>query len=263
MLLAIESGRPILNIGTGTGSALSCRGSEFSRIAIFHGYQQNMTLDRNGDQRTLPPLPDGYQEAEVRSLNETDVERDVALTQRMVAGENAAWVEFVSQFDSLIFSRIQATWREVGFTFLSPEVAAEISSEVFSVLLNNEMKSLKGYSGRSRLSTWLSVVVRRTTLRYLQVIRKRQRDSEIHEHADPRDEQRQLQESSDDRLDILRVARKKLSPEDQQVLQLFYEKDQSYQQIADELKISVNAIGPKLDRARRRLRLKTEEINSM
>ncbi len=263
MLLGIELRQSILEIGTGTGNALSWRGSGFRFIAIFHGFQQNMTLDRNGDQRTLPPLPDGHQEAEVGLLNETDVQRDVALAQRMVAGENAAWVEFVSQFDSLIFSRIQATWREVGFTFLSPEVAAEISSEVFSGLLNNEMKSLRGYSGRSRLSTWLSVVVRRTTLRYLQVIHKQQVGSELQEHADPRDEQRQLQESSDDRLDTLRVARKKLSLEDQQVLKLFYENGKSYQQIADELEISVNAIGPKLDRARRRLRLKTEEINSM
>jgi RNA polymerase sigma factor (sigma-70 family) len=222
-----------------------------------------MTLERNGDQRTLPPLPGEIQEAEVRLMGDGEVQRNVALTQRMVAGENTAWIEFVTQFDSLIFSRIQATWREVGLTFLSPEVAAEISSEVFAGLLNNEMKSLKGYSGRSRLSTWLSVVVRRATLRYLNAIRKRQGERELEDQADPRNEQRELQTCSDDRLDTLRVARKKLSPEDQQVLHLFYEKDNSYQQIADELKISVNAIGPKLDRARRRLRIKTDEINSM
>ena len=186
----------------------------------------------------------------------------MALAQRMVAGENSAWVEFVSQFDSLIFARIQATWREVGLTFLSTEVAAEISSEVIAGLLNNDMKSLRGYSGRSRLSTWLSVIVRRTTLRYLHSIRKQQGTGDLQEHADPRDEQ-QIQDSSDERLDTLRVARKKLSSDDQKILKLFYEKDKSYQQIAEELQLSVNAIGPKLDRARRRLRLKAEEIDAM
>ncbi|MCP4777867.1 MAG: hypothetical protein GY880_26915, partial [Planctomycetaceae bacterium] len=101
-----------------------------------------MTLERNGDQQTLPPLPGEIQEAEVRLMGDDEVQRNVALTQRMVAGENTAWIEFVTQFDSLIFSRIQATWREVGLTFLSPDVAAEISSEVFAGVLNNEMKSL-------------------------------------------------------------------------------------------------------------------------
>ena len=132
---------------------------------MIHDFRQKMTLHRNGNQRTLPPLPDENREAEVRSCSDASVERDMALVQRMVAGENSAWVEFVSQFDSLVFARIQATWREVGLTFLSTEVAAEISSEVIAGLLNNDMKSLRGYSGRSRLSTWLSVIVRRTTLR--------------------------------------------------------------------------------------------------
>ena len=68
-----------------------------------------MTLERNGDQRTLPPLPGEIQEAEVRLMGDDEVQRNVALTQRMVAGENTAWIEFVTQFDSLIFSRIQAT----------------------------------------------------------------------------------------------------------------------------------------------------------
>ncbi|MGB1708252.1 MAG: RNA polymerase sigma factor [Rubripirellula sp.] len=222
-----------------------------------------MTLDRNGDQRMLPPPPDEIREAEVHSICDAAVQRDLVLASRMVARENTAWVEFVTRFDSLVFSRIQATWREAGLGFLSPEVAAEISSEVFTGLLNNDMKSLKGYSGRSRLSTWLSVVVRRTTLRYLGAIRRQHSERELDEQADPRQEQRELQACSEDRLDTLRVARKKLSQEDQQVLNLFYEKDYSYQQIAGELNISVNAIGPKLDRARRRLRVKTEEINSM
>ena len=230
---------------------------------MIHDFRQKMTLDRNGNQRTLPPLPDENREAEVRSCSDASVERDMALAQRMVAGENSAWVEFVSQFDSLIFARIQATWREVGLTFLSTEVAAEISSEVIAGLLNNDMKSLRGYSGRSRLSTWLSVIVRRTTMRYLHSIRKQQGTGDLQEHADPRDEQQQIQDSSDERLDTLRVARKKLSSDDQKILKLFYEKDKSYQQIAEELQLSVNAIGPKLDRARRRLRLKAEEIDAM
>jgi len=220
-----------------------------------------MTLDRNGDQRTLPLPPEDIQEAEARSMRtESVIQADVLLTQRMVAGDNAAWVDFVTRFDSLIFARIQSTWREVGLSFQSPETAAEISSEVFASLIQNEMKSLKGYRGRSRLSTWLTVIVRRTTLRYLYAIRRQQADSDLSEQADPREEKKAMEESSEERIEFLRVARKKLSPDDQQVLQLFYEQQHSYQQIADALQITVNAVGPKLDRARRRLRIKTDEV---
>jgi len=222
-----------------------------------------MTLDSNGDHKTLPLPSDHDQGAEARSVSTEGVKEDVLLTQRMAEGDNAAWVEFVTRFDSLIFARIQSTWREVGLPFQSPEAAAEISSEVFSGLLNYEMKSLRGYSGRSRLSTWLTVIVRRTTLRYLYSIRRRQLDRDLAEQTDPRDEKKAMRESSEERVEVLRVARKKLSADDQQVLQLFYEQQCSYQQIAADLQISVNAVGPKLDRARRRLRVKTEEVASI
>ena len=263
MLLVTESRRPIRYDDIAATDGLSCSQSRFRSDALFHGFRQKMTLDRNGDQRTLPLPPDGFQGAEAGLMNDDCVQRDVALTQRMVAGENAAWVEFVTRFDSLIFARIQSTWREVGLPFQSPEAAAEISSEVFSGLINNEMKSLQGYSGRSRLSTWLTVIVRRTTLRYLYAIRRQQSDSDLAEHTDPRDEKKAIRESSEERVEVIRVARKKLSADDQQVLQLFYEQQCSYQQIAAALQISVNAVGPKLDRARRRLRVKTEEVASI
>lgn len=55
-----------------------------------------MTLERNGDQRTLPPLPGEIQETEVRLMGDDEVQRNVALTQRMVAGENTAWIEIVT-----------------------------------------------------------------------------------------------------------------------------------------------------------------------
>ena len=83
------------------------------------------------------------------------------------------------------------------------------------------------------------------------------------EQVDPSAEQTAMQECSDDRLAVLRVARKKILPDDQRILRLFYEEGQSYQQIAESLEVSINTVGPKLDRARQRLRVKTEEIMSM
>ena len=49
-------------------------------------------------------------------------------------------------------------------------------------------------------------------------------------------------------------ARLRLSPNDQLLLGLFYDESRSYEEIAAMLEISINAVGPKLDRARRRLK---------
>ncbi len=53
--------------------------------------------------------------------------------------------------------------------------------------------------------------------------------------------------------DRVRNGMRQLSPDDRNLLTLFYEKQQSYEQIASAFQISVNAVGPKLDRARKRL----------
>ncbi|MDG2221302.1 MAG: sigma-70 family RNA polymerase sigma factor [Rubripirellula sp.] len=222
-----------------------------------------MSLERHRDQPAQPLSSDEDQVVEARSMGASGIDSDAALIRRMLSGENAAWVEFVTRYDALIHARVHAAWREAGLTVLSPEAAAEISAEVIAGLLNNEMKTLRSYGGRSRLSTWLSVIVRRATLRYLHSLRKQHGDADLEHQADHRDEQRQLRETSEDRIAVLRVARKKLSPEDQHVLQMFYERGCSYQQLAADLGISINAIGPKLDRARRRLREKTEEMMAM
>ena len=211
----------------------------------------------------MPLSPDHVQGKEARLLSAKVIKEDLSLTQRMIEGDNAAWVEFVTRFDSLIFARIRSTWHEAGLPAQSPEAAAEISAEVLAGLIHQQMKSLKSYSGRSRLSTWLSVIVRRTTLRYLCAIQKQQPDSDWAEQVDQREQNRAAQEANEERVELLRVARKKLSADDQQILQLFYEQQCSYQQIAATMQVSVNAVGPKLDRARKRLRAKTEEVESI
>jgi RNA polymerase sigma-70 factor (ECF subfamily) len=115
------------------------------------------------------------------------------------------------------------------------------------------MESLKQFSGRSRLSTWLFVVVRRIALRHLARLRRLPASTEL-DLCDLIPEPSGQAIEQTEKLELIQQARQQLSPADQEVLRMFYDAEMPYDQLASVLNISVNTVGPKLDRARRRLR---------
>ena len=177
---------------------------------------------------------------------------DLTLVQRLLVRDEAAWLEFVTRFDRLIQSRIDATCREVGMTTDLANVVTEVSAEVYAALVDRDMESLRNFSGRSRLSTWLSVVVRRIALRH--VSRRRRLPVSAQPEQCSQLVERTPESDGAEKLAEIKAARHQLSSSDQRVLRLFYDDGRTYEQIAEVLEISANAVGPKLYRARRRLR---------
>jgi RNA polymerase sigma-70 factor (ECF subfamily) len=181
------------------------------------------------------------------------VREDLALVQRLLARDEAAWIDFLSRYDRLVQSRIATACREVGRTNGLIELIDEISAEVYAALAELDMKILRSFAGGSRLSTWLSVIVRRFALRQISRLNR------LPVNVEPElFQQLQVTDGNEsahqERLQHIAQARIRLSPNDQLVLRLFYDESRSYEEIAGLLKISVNAVGPKLDRARRRLK---------
>jgi RNA polymerase sigma factor (sigma-70 family) len=187
-------------------------------------------------------------------LHQTDpIQQDQALVQRLLLREETAWTEFVVRYDRLIQQRARATCAEVNTGVGRPDVTAEICAEVYAALVERDMTSLRNFSGSCRLSTWLSTVARRIALRYLSRLRRTPANAEP-ELSDRVPERSASEPEHAEKLHQMRSARKQLSPNDQHVLSLFYDQRMSYEQVAAELQLSVNAVGPKLNRARDRLR---------
>ncbi len=210
----------------------------------LHG---NLNLKRQSSRPDVRPVV-------TEPLHQRDqVQDDLALVQRLLARDEAAWLEFVSRYDRLVLSRIMTACRETGRSAGLNETASEIAGEVYAALVEHDMKVLRSFSGRSRLSTWLAVIVRRFALRHIARLNR------LPVSAEP-DLCRQMADSDGDdsvhrdRLRDIAQGRKQLAPNDQLVLRLFYDEGRSYEEIARMLEISTNAVGPKLDRARRRLR---------
>lgn len=181
------------------------------------------------------------------------VREDLALAQRLLARDEAAWVEFVSRYDRLVQARIANACRETGRTAGLAELIDEISAESYAALTENNMKVLRSFAGGSRLSTWLAVVIRRLTLRHLSRLNRLPPTVEP-ELCQQLPESEESDSARYERLQKIAQSRLRLSPNDQLVLRLFYDESRSYEEIAAMLEISINAVGPKLDRARRRLK---------
>lgn len=206
--------------------------------------------------------PDASHEASRRRAcaeGERDPSDDLRLVARLVQREPAAWHEFLQRFERLIFSRALAAYHELGREPQS-DVVDDCCAEVLSALFKDNLKALRRFQGRSRLSTWLAVVSQRVAMN---VIANRLREAQRHRQPDSNFDLNQVQApkpspSLSGELDceeiVLRLCLKKLSAGDQQVLKLHFDQGLSYEQTAKELGISTNAVGPKLQRAQHRLK---------
>ncbi len=199
----------------------------------------------------------GAKHGSAHAAKETDVE-DRALIRRLLDREPAAWNEFIQRYERLIASRILATCRETN-SEAPADLVEDCGAEVMAALFHRKMSGLRQFEGRSKLSTWLATIVRRTTLA---VLRKRQRDAAAAVQPDSRFDLQMVPDKrssqsveidAEDR-DRLQECLKQLSASDRQILELQFEKNWSYAEIAEELGISVNAVGPKVHRARARLK---------
>jgi RNA polymerase sigma-70 factor (ECF subfamily) len=164
---------------------------------------------------------------------------DLLLVRQLLERNESAWQEFVSQYRKLLLQRIYATASELSWTGLQPDMVEEIIATVMVQLVSRDMESLRQFSGGSRLSTWLSVIVRRVTLRHLTGIAKSPRQSDTGE---------------------MELVSAKVS-EDSSDLSVRQETVESgMRQLADaDCQITTNAVGPKINRARRRLQKLIEE----
>ncbi|MFH1304456.1 MAG: sigma-70 family RNA polymerase sigma factor [Planctomycetota bacterium] len=172
--------------------------------------------------------------------------------------DSHAWSEFVSRYEKLIVSRILSTCRECGIVS-APDLVEECGAEVMAALFQGDLNSLRQFQGRSKLSTWLAVIARRTTLNVITGQRRdkekiRPNDSQFDIATVPQQTQQAVAaHDAEDRSEIRNVM-KQLKPSDRRVLVLYFDQNLSYAEIGRALGISENAVGPKLHRAQQRLK---------
>lgn len=177
---------------------------------------------------------------------------DNDIIQLVRSGDQQAFATLVTRYQNYIFTIIL---RYIP----SREDAEEVAQDVFV----KAYRSLADFRGESKFSTWLYTIATTSSLTFL---RKKKLDiqsldnEKVFAHADNIDGgMRANQVEQKSKIAMVNQAIKLLSPDDAQVITLFYKGEQSLEEIALILGQEMNTVKVRLHRARQRLKEKMEK----
>ena len=177
---------------------------------------------------------------------------DDQIIGRILKGEQSAFALLVERYQNYVFTLV------LRFAE-NREDAEEIAQDVFV----KSYRSLADFRGDSKFSTWLFSITRTTCLSFLRK-KKLNTLSLDNERTGLQVENREsgfnanlVEQKS--KHSMLNQAIMMLSPDDAQVLNLFYKGDQTLEEIGKIMRLDPNTVKVKLHRARQRLKEKMEK----
>ena len=177
---------------------------------------------------------------------------DIELIQLVLAGNQSVYAQLVERYKSFVFTIVLRYVK-------SREDAEEVSQDIFI----KAYRSLADFKGASKFSTWLYTVTTTTCLSFL-----RKKKLEVHsldnekvfaaaDNIDGGMSANQVEQKS--KVTMVNEAIKLLSPDDAQVITLFYKGEQTLEEIAEIMGKETNAVKVQLHRARTRLKEKMQK----
>ncbi|MDB5252841.1 MAG: polymerase sigma factor [Flaviaesturariibacter sp.] len=176
---------------------------------------------------------------------------DSELILRTLRGDVSAYAVLVKRYQALVFTLVLRYVRH-------REDAEEVAQDVFV----KAFRSLAGFKGESKFSTWLYTIAATTSLTFLR--KKRPHVESLDGDGGDALADRLGGGLSANRIEqksraaLVHDAIKLLSPDDARLITLYYQGEQSIDEIATILRIEPNNAKVKLHRARGRLREKME-----
>jgi RNA polymerase sigma factor (sigma-70 family) len=177
---------------------------------------------------------------------------DNEIISKVLKGEQNAYAELVNRYQAYVFT---LTLRMIK----SREDAEEVAQDVFV----KAYRSLADFRGESKFSTWLYTITNTTCITFL---RKKKLDihsldnEKVFEIADSKDSglRANLVEQKS-RVNMVNKAIAMLSPDDAEIITLFYKAEQNLEEISRILRLETNTAKVRLHRARTRLKEKMEK----
>ena len=177
---------------------------------------------------------------------------DNEIISRVLKGEQNAYAELVSRYQAYVFTLVLRMIK-------SREDAEEVAQDVFI----KAYRSLADFRGESKFSTWLYTIANTTSITFL---RKKKLDvhsldnEKVFEVADSKDSgfRANLVEQKS-RVSMVNQAIAMLSPDDAEIITLFYKAEQNLEEISRILRLETNTVKVRLHRARTRLKEKMEK----
>ena len=177
---------------------------------------------------------------------------DNEIISKVLKGEQNAYAELVNRYQAYVFTLVLRMIK-------SREDAEEVAQDVFI----KAYRSLADFRGESKFSTWLYTIANTTSITFL---RKKKLDmhsldnEKVFEVADSKDSgfRANLVEQKS-RVNMVNEAITMLSPDDAEIITLFYKAEQNLEEISRILRLETNTVKVRLHRARARLKEKMEK----
>jgi RNA polymerase sigma-70 factor (ECF subfamily) len=177
---------------------------------------------------------------------------DNEIISKVLKGEQNAYAELVNRYQAYVFTLVLRMIK-------SREDTEEVSQDVFI----KAYRSLADFRGESKFSTWLYTIANTTSITFL---RKKKLDvhsldnEKVFEMADSKDSgfRANLVEQKS-RVNMVNEAITMLSPDDAEIITLFYKAEQNLEEISRILRLETNTVKVRLHRARTRLKEKMEK----
>jgi len=177
---------------------------------------------------------------------------DNEIISKVLKGEQNAYAELVNRYQAYVFTLVLRMIK-------SREDAEEVAQDVFI----KAYRSLADFRGESKFSTWLYTIANTTSITFL---RKKKLDvhsldnEKVFEVADSKDSgfRANLVEQKS-RVNMVNQAIALLSPDDAEIITLFYKAEQNLEEISRILRLETNTAKVRLHRARTRLKEKMEK----
>ncbi|WP_207513311.1 RNA polymerase sigma factor [Longitalea luteola] len=177
---------------------------------------------------------------------------DTEIISRVLKGDQAMYAELVKRYQNFVFT---ITLRYTP----AREDAEEIAQDVFV----KAYRSLADFRGDSKFSTWLYTIVTTTCITFLRKKRipvhslDNERVFEVADNQNSAFRANQVEQKS--KAQAIQEAMRLLSVDDARIITLFYQAEQSLEEIGRILGIDPNTAKVKLHRARQRLKEKMEK----
>lgn len=175
------------------------------------------------------------------------------LVQRCLERQPGAWDAFLERFLPLFHHTARKTAHLAGKGF-QPEDLEDCLAEIFLEILAGNFRCLKLFHGESSLATFLLVVARRRATRFW--MERKSAPVPVADpeqecaRANPGDEQGSASADLGERLGSLL---NQLPLTEREAVRLHHLEGYSYSEVASQLRIPVNSVGPLLTKARKRL----------
>ncbi|MES2274477.1 MAG: RNA polymerase sigma factor [Bacteroidota bacterium] len=178
---------------------------------------------------------------------------DIELINQTLAGNQSAYADLVKQHQRFVFTLAQRFTK-------SREDAEEVAQDCFI----KAYRSLASFQQQSKFSTWLYSIVYTTAMTHLR--KKRLATDSIDDEntylqiADSHGGMDANLAENKSRSYYLNIAIGQLLPDDATIITLFYNGEQSLEEIAETMGMEANTVKVKLFRARQRLKEKLERL---